>query len=148
MIQAKTYCEVCMTGHYGNCPKLKATLTVSSNSEHMIVTPPKPTTQPSTELEEQLGILLADISNNGSGKYCAAHGEGQHCCIDKGSEAYSDITKAILTLIEDEVTKARILGVTFAKNHFQDFCNEEPHQILDEYIAELQGLSNKEKGTV
>ena len=31
MIQAKTYCEVCMTGHYGNCPKLKATLTYTTN---------------------------------------------------------------------------------------------------------------------
>jgi hypothetical protein len=52
-----------MTGHYGNCPKLKATLTVSSNSEHMIVTPPKPTTQPSTELEKQVNLITTRCWN-------------------------------------------------------------------------------------
>jgi hypothetical protein len=111
-------------------------------------TPPKPTTQPSTELEKQVDLILGRMH------YTTVHYETPRIDIphkiDSTCPYKCTLTakKAILTLIEGEVTKARILGVTFAKNHFQDFCNEEPHQILDEYIAELQGLSNKEKGTV
>lgn len=53
--------------------------------------------------------------------------------------------QAIQTLIERECNRARIAGVTYAKNSFQDFCNEEVHKQLDEYIAELQSNTDGDK---
>ena len=83
------------------------------------MTPPKPTTQPSTELEKEVDQIFG------------TRGMMQE-----------DLKKAILTLIEDEVTKARIDEVEKAVSNFRWGVGTDG---LTDRLAELQGLSNKER---
>ena len=47
--------------------------------------------------------------------------------------------RALITADRKRVAlEARINGVLYAKNHFQDFCNEEQHEAINERIAELK----------
>lgn len=108
------------------------------------MTPPKPTTQPSTELDKivndiyQLGMTDALLDANDA-----------YILLPKA-------TKAILTLIEQAVLDGRKdelarLHTFYSKrkcSHYNPFTTiEERVATLNAQTNRLQGLSNKEKGT-
>lgn len=103
------------------------------------MTKPKPTTQPSAELEKKIDKMLED--------YFFPEDVARN---DSNDEYIRYATKAILNLIEDEVTKARIdelnslpISIVMDGGDWEVVHKEN----IDERIAELQGLSNKERGT-
>ncbi len=91
------------------------------------LTPPKPTTQPSTELDTTI--------------------EQWHR-LWYGKKMSIKAKQAILTLIEqaildgriDEIAQLHTMAMKNKKRYFDFFSN------IENRIAELQGLSNKEKG--
>lgn len=87
--------------------------------------------------------MFREISNNGSGKYCYAHGEGQYCCIDKGSDAYEDIKQALFALLMSKKPEADNHS-HMTRNYCLDCAKRDGrNQALKEWEDVIKGVFNQ-----
>ena len=98
---------------------------------------PMTPTEQDKELEQSLDKLSELNKLGGRG-----HGDLADTCYVCGISP-SKLLAYITADRERVELEARIEGMVFAKNHFQDFCNEEPHEAINQRIAELKAQQEK-----
>lgn len=79
-VQTEWYCDKCKANHFGNCPKMKVTLTTTSNN----LTP-----------EQKIDEILGDL------KYAHQNASGENWWIEIDN-AHFEAKQQLLSLIQEE----------------------------------------------